>query len=816
MDIDSTVLGFIDDGKPTTLSLPANNDSTNSTSTFVDSSLAAFLARPVRLSSETWTLDAEYSKLITPWDLFALPSIKSKLSNYSLMSATVHIKVIINASPFHYSLLVGSVLPLPLTQTGLNVAGYADRKSRVMRATMLPHSTTSIRDNTTLEYELPFIYPTSYIHVADAVTPTEDVHVPWHLNLTSVMPLRAASATATAGCNVTVLAWATDVELSISTVVPQSAAEKVSSAANSFFDMQRRAVMVKEATQDGTISTIASAASDFLEPLTKIPLLGPIAEVGQTIADVGGAIASFFGFARPPIESAPVYIKARPYTSTALVIGGETVEKLSLDPKQGVNIAPSTVGTSNVDEMSLVYMRSIAPVFSTVVWNDTFVVDQEIFYVDVNPQIYLTEPYYGGNLNIMSPLMSTSIPFRQWTGSIVYRFQVISSTYHNCRLRVAWEPNGDATTGDYNVSHGLIFDINQVRDFEVTVPWGQARNWQDMPIIPVQQFTPHLKNYDPECSNGRLSVSVVNELVSPEGSAPVSIVVSVRAGSDFQTAVPDGNTIGSYTFAPMPEAQSTGNLVAPNSFHLFGESKTAQAMLDQNATYVGENIISMRSLLKRYSPLDGFVATVTNTQSRNAQVTHDICDTLICTGATQNGVNYDAATQFNNHRLTLLEFTSNQYLFRKGAYRYKYSVQNSGINSHVGQMSIVRSNLDMIHLPEGATHIHKFSSANEYNPALFDVPDHYGFSGYVITEGDIQPTFEVEFPYYNSYKFYQAQSITGSNDPAYGSPKKQAFLTYNSTVETATNFVIDRHVSTGEDFNLYFYTGLADIYDRNY
>ena len=79
-------------------------------------SLANFLSRPVKIHSFSWNLNDPtfVTASIKPWTLyFNHPVILKKVANFSRLHCSLHIKVIVNATPFYYGSLRLVYQPLP-------------------------------------------------------------------------------------------------------------------------------------------------------------------------------------------------------------------------------------------------------------------------------------------------------------------------------------------------------------------------------------------------------------------------------------------------------------------------------------------------------------------------------------------------------------------------------------------------------------------------------------------------------------------------------------------------------------------------------
>jgi hypothetical protein len=89
--------------------------------------------------------------------------------------------------------------------------------------------------------------------------------------------------------------------------------------------------------------------------------------------------------------------------------------------------------------------------------------------------------------------------------------------------------------------------------------------------------------------------------------------------------------------------------------------------------------------------------------------------------------------------------------------------------------------------------------------------DFTGTKGSMYTTSAINPNVEVEIPFYSRWRFCpgKEQNWTGNNFVR--SPNFRAmFRNYTSAKST-----IDYHVAAGEDFQVYFFTGLPRMYFEN-
>jgi hypothetical protein len=94
-----------------------------------NTSLAKFLSRPTLIDTRTWAtsdLNGYLGSNLEPWHFFLNNSIiKNKLTNYAFLRAKLCMKIVLNATPFHYGCLRVAYEP------NVNAANTGDRLSKI-------------------------------------------------------------------------------------------------------------------------------------------------------------------------------------------------------------------------------------------------------------------------------------------------------------------------------------------------------------------------------------------------------------------------------------------------------------------------------------------------------------------------------------------------------------------------------------------------------------------------------------------------------------------------------------------------------------
>lgn len=569
-----------------------------------DLSLEEFLARPIVIHTETWDTSDPVGVLfnIEPWELYLdSTSIKKKLDNFGFLRAKLHIKVVLNATPFQYGLARMCYSPLEgeILDKITTYVGSEDR-------TLIPYSQQPgfyihPQCNSGGEMELPFVYHKNWLDI----TVRADVGSMGNLRCVIYDSLKKATSAAPDEITIQTLAWMTDVELMATT-------SKL--ALQSDDDEYGNRPISKPA------AAIASAAS----LLTDIPVIGPFARATQIGASVISTIASAFGYTNPPnIDNvAPMNNMNLPHLATAEI--SVPFQKLTLDPKQELSLDTSTYGGSNQDELSIAYLKERESYFHAFNWQSSDAVDTIIFNTNILPNLYdYVELGTGtpkeGLAVYHTPLSYLSELFLDWRGTIKIRIKAVCTKFHKGRLRICFDPINDISTTVPAAStvYTHFLDISQSDDVTIEIPYHQATAWRRLTSDKRLQFNDGTTLTADSGSNGMLSISVFSELSSPDSTAEVNVMVYISAGEDFEYANPRGSIGKGTTYANPSLFQLQGEDICseePATCRFGNGTKINSERYHQN---YGESFLSLRKLLHRSTlmdvvPFPAFTAVATN------------------------------------------------------------------------------------------------------------------------------------------------------------------------------------------------------------
>lgn len=556
-----------------------------------DLQLGKFLGRPTAISSFTWTTsDAIGVKTtIKPWYLFLNnANIKKKIDNFAFLRGKLHIKVLVNGTPFQYGLLRACYSPL---------LGLVSDKIRTTTSTeplLTPYSQQpgfyiTPAANAGGQMELPFFYYKNWLDITSAA----DVQNFGSINFVTYAPLGVAVTGGSTAVTVQVFAWMTDVELMGSTASLSLQGDEYDEGS-------------------GTISGPASAVANFAGYLTKVPFIGRFARATQIGASAVGSIARIFGFTNVPVI-ANVH-GFQPMNAPMLASGhiGTPVQKLTLDPKQELSLDPTLHGLEPRDELSIPYIKNKESYLGSGTWSTSNVADDLLFCARITPALYQRNIINNvsavavGHRVYHTPISYMSQMFYNWRGALVFRIKIVATKFHKGRLKISYDPRADitSTNPDVNTVYTHIVDIGEEDDIEIEIPYHQDTPWLliDKSLTDNWNLTGTLPNRI-GTDNGVLTVRVLTTLTAP-AAGTLKLLAFLRGGDDFEFANPSDH-IGGESANRVPsffalQAEDITNVVPTR--YVLGEKSFPHP--ERYAQNFGEAINSLRCILHRHMTQD--------------------------------------------------------------------------------------------------------------------------------------------------------------------------------------------------------------------
>lgn len=265
------------------------------------SEIGNYLARPIQIYDGVWA-HTFTSFSINPWKRFLTqPTVIRKLQNYKLLRATLHIKIVLNGSPFHSGRMGVSMKP---TQgfnntinanlgTLLHVTNRLDlhgvAQTDFVALTLVsgrPHVFLNPAKNPSSHIHWPFFYATDWIDITDpAAYDRLGVLEFWELTR-----LRYPDV-AVPDVGLTVFAWLDNIQLTGATNVAP-VAEGDAAPVKRKKKTGNKATKNTEYSQSGIISKPASVLAGWASKLTDAPFIGKYARATEIAA--GGVSSNSF------------------------------------------------------------------------------------------------------------------------------------------------------------------------------------------------------------------------------------------------------------------------------------------------------------------------------------------------------------------------------------------------------------------------------------------------------------------------------------------------------------------------------------------
>ena len=754
--------------------------------------LSDFLSRPVLIQSLTWsqTTPVGFWTSVNPWaSFFNEARIAKKVANFAFMRGNLKLKVVVNGSPFYYG-------ALRLCYRPLNNFKSDTIKGTNLQNNFLPYSQQPgimIRPgkNQGGEMTLPFVWPKTWFRLG-----VDSLYDLGFLGYFVYVDLRSANAAAGQSVNVSVYAYMEDAQLTSSTLIPQSSE--------------------KDEYGDGPISRPASVVAATAAKLKDTPIIGKYATATEIGARAVSSIAKLFGFTNVPViaNTAPFAPAAGPILASTEQ--GFPLSKLTLDAKNELAVSPEATGLPHEDELVISKLCGHESIITTFSWDTTNVPNDLLFTSRVTPRMYYSTAITNNAVVDQTPMCMVSSLFKYWRGDIIFRFNIIRSEYHRGRLLISFDPSGSSSANVFNTSntttalYTTVVDIEEADNVEFRVPYQQALaylttrtadTW-DATDVPWRDTVFNSAAVGNTC-NGYISVRVLNELSAPVASATVTTIVSVRAADNIEFANPiDPPKFCSYFSAQ--SAEVTDVLT----------SKVPSTDPQRSRVYMGEKVVSLRPLVRRYCYLGPITLTgaTGTTQQALYYFFHKMPPVWGFDPSGEQSVGKlvgSGNANFNYASWTPITWLANAFVYYRGSVNWTFNVDSPGkVMNNVMVQRIVRNANNGVSTAS--------PTANMYAMAFQQaVIGNGGASGMTFTNQQTQGGLSLAVPNYTNHKF-QTTNITASTVPAISGGSYDG-----SNLDTCALTILDnqipaytqlhRYVGAGTDFNLHFFLNVPSL-----
>lgn len=802
-------VGFADQMDPYLYDMESPMDPTRMLQDTNDASLENFFSRPLKIHDEEWGTGAALYFSIDPWSLYLENArVGNRMVNYNLLRSTLHIKVVCNGNGFQYGRAIASYLPFDVFDTLSVNAGAVTQD--IVQASQQPHIYIDPCTSTAGEMKIPFFYHKNYLNVAD--TDWGDLGT---LTTRSINDLKHANG-ASDQVTVSVFAWIENVSLNVltsvepNTLVPQAGSE------------------IEEGNSKGFISGPATTVAKIAGLGKMIPAIAPFATATEAAATTVASIAKSLGYSRPPVTADPPAYKLAANSSLALTTVPDGIAKLTVDDKQELTIDPRIAGIGAHDALNIKEIAKRESFLTKFSWVMGTAPETLLWNARIDPVTWAESGGISPAFHFPACAMA-ALPFKFWTGTMKFRFQVVCSAFHKGRIKLVYDPNFLATN-EYNTNYLQIIDLAETQDFTIEIGNGQETTLLTHHLPGLESVT-QMYSTTPfasiEQGNGVVGVYVVNELTTPNSSVnnDIEINVFVSMGDDFEVFVPDDH-IQAFVFKPqagfepqsgsesiIPESQNTTEPSAPQHEESISLGPSCADNSLVNKVYTGESIATFRTMLKRYNlhssigpknfPPNEFYGR----RSMFPYLRGNVFDAVDTTAANAS---------YNYCNTVLLHWVTYAFSGWRGSIRWKILPRGFLNPNNMPCYYIQRHAVGETEFQRGQTNQQSNTSPSMSAEAVvYEVGStpailkpFSGMKGMHYQNGYVNPTTEFECPFYSPYRFSpgKTQSFTGPI----------SFWTegfdYRIWVDGNDESAFDFYCAAGEDYQAYFFTGLPRMY----
>ena len=812
----TTNVGFQDIKSAYMIDMGGNDDETRNLHRGDAATFEEFFKRPVKIYQEEWGTGNVLTGEVAPFfAYFTDKRIANRISNFNLLKANLHIKVLVNGNGFFYGKAMAAYHPL--YNYDLLSTHSALIPQDLTQTSQLPKIFIDPNTSEGGEMILPFFWHQDYIDITSTSDTTADIGT---LFFRSFNQLKHANTT-TESVTVTVLAWCESIELSVPTsenawqLAPQSGKEDEIDTAN----------------KHGIVSGPATSLAKLGKGLSSVPIIGPYAQAASMAAEGVAKGAKLLGYSKPPL-SGMANVRPTPTSNISLGNVPDSVHKLALDEKQALTLDPRIASLPPEDPLDVRNIACRESYLTKFNWFRADPSEECLFQSYVTPMLWTTS---GTNAKHLPACAAAVHPFLYWRGTMKFRFQVVSSSFHRGRLRFVYDPNSlPFTFGEYNINYQQIIDIGETKDFTIEIGMGKAvgylnhddPNSANLPFVnnppTAGDVLPRLNNIQ---ANGVLGVYVVNELASAntvDGNNNVEVNVFVSAGTDFMVGAPD-DKYQKYVFKPQSGLEATdGDNTPENNAPEQSESlmlNPTPIMDHLNEVYMGETIPSFRTLLKRYT-IHRRIPQRAGTSIAASRLFERSCAFPYLRGNVPGAIDVTgAANPYNYCNTILIHWIRNMFAGWRGAIRYKVYVDsadavdsnlNSGVRTIIERGPPTDFQTPLYTIDRGTLAVNDFATAEVQSRVMKGTSYRFDVTrGGTIQSSKINPFAEAEIPFYAPIRFCPSKRSDYTGTTQFLQIPKLHIHSEGVFARTGT---MDVYVATGEDFQVYFFTGMPRIY----
>lgn len=548
-----------------------------------------FLRREVVLKQGEWGNEAKGSILWTgnfPKDLLAVSQNTLKVRGFLGMKARVRIQVKVNSTQFQAGCLGLYYIPYADYMPGhakwiAQTTGVAS-ENNLPCITSCPGVELDLSNNTSESFVTPYVSPYLYANLATGQGSFGSVYL---------VVLSPVASSAASKASYTVFANFEDVQLVCPTDAPVA-----TTWAQSDSELRARE---QTGTISGVVDSVGQNVANFLPKVGLGALSAPVAAA----TTVGTGLLRLLGMSKPTDQKPVTRVLQSPAHFFLNSDGVDTSHKLGLSGANETQVLSGFAGTSE-DEMNIDYMCRRRGYIDSFEWKDTDGADTLLKKFFVSPrQLGKIAPFVADTKAYKDyPTIAGRVAtmFSQWNGTIVYTFHFVKTQSHSGRIRFSFRPGNweDETEIKDMIGYGFssVVDLSAGTTVSFRVPFASPRPW----LYTDYDRVADLARGDPRnWSTGTVTAVVVNPL---RAASTVSGTVDVLVFAHMEDAQFAGPVLPISIPAGLPDnsAQMMAATIPTDTKSMIAGAGGATSLLP-GAVCLGENIPSLRPLMKRYS-----------------------------------------------------------------------------------------------------------------------------------------------------------------------------------------------------------------------
>lgn len=694
-----------------------------------DIALSKYLSRPLPVASFTWlvsdafgaTLNALFPLQVWASDL----SVKRKLSNYRFLTGTLKIQISVVGTALSTGRVLVTNCPLlgtdPRNRNLLSPYGMSVERTQPHPYVQYQMDPLIIEPAFSKEYEMEMstITQTGFWQISELIAGASGHVVTF--NVASVLRQLAQNSIAPK-VTFKVYACVEGAKLYVPTVTAYSETGSFLSSAN---------------------------LNKLSDSITKMQL-GPTATAAATALKVGATAAKAMGYSNPnvaPVSMAPL-VTNNNFSATR---GSQTYQRIGADITSSTPISGLKQGLGE-SPGPLTDITSRYGVHTFTTWDQSQTSGTVLTTLTVHPFSFMSIPstYYGtsGNGSVVTPSYFVADAFSYWGGDMEFEIHVIANPVIRGMLQITFEPTTANPSGLYTAQTKVV-NIEGTTTISFCAPWSN-RNL-----------------LEPSGSLGSLYISVFAPLTCSVASAGTTVDIHILSCvPNMVVAVPNSST-NVFTLASDISAQT--DCPTHNNFSY------------RSDLVAGENIVTLRDLLKRNSKVGQAIYTFTDSVTPNVPTNVEISLPRF-PPYKKNAATYTPYTTYNT---SLLSYFSAAFLGCTGSVDHTFKVMVNGAASVKDQIGTV-----MVSSQCGSA----------VGTAIVSEPDVNWSNAYSVSDIKQNHLIEVEVPLVNETGVNRC--VTQTNVSLVGSTVKLTFP-YVTQNAGSISFHITHYTKAADDFQLY-------------